>query len=82
LKVASALLESVRNRAASASKPENASGVQAEVERVQNLISEIGRKIDDPATDLSTVIRKNVERAELNAYLRGIEFTTGNGRAI
>jgi uncharacterized small protein (DUF1192 family) len=82
LKVASALLESDRNRYATASKPENTSAVQTEVERVQKMISEIGRKIDDPSTDLSTVIRKNVERAELNAYLRGIEFTTGNGRAI
>jgi len=82
LKVATALLESERNRFASASKSDNSPAIQAEVHRVETLISEIGKKIDDPTTDLSTVIRKNVERAELSAYLRGIHFTTGSARGI
>ena len=46
----------------------------AEMERVQRLIQEISALIEDPATELSTVIRKNVERAELEAYLKGIRF--------
>ena len=44
------------------------------------MILEIGKRIEDPATDLSTVIRKNVERAELNAYLKGIQYSTGNSK--
>jgi hypothetical protein len=82
LKVASALLDSERHRSASASTSDNSPALQSEVDRVQKLIADIGKKIDDPATDLSMVIRKNVERAELNAYLRGIHFTMGSARAI
>ena len=41
------------------------------------MLSEIIGVIDNPDTDLSTVIRKNVEKAELDAYLRGILFTLG-----
>ena len=33
--------------------------------------------IDDPASALSTVMRKNVEKVELESYLRGIRFATG-----
>jgi len=49
-------------------------GLTAEMERVQRLIQEISALIEDPATELSTVIRKNVERAELESYLKGIRF--------
>ena len=52
----------------------------AEMERVQGLIKEISDLIEDPATELSTVIRKNVERAELESYLKGIRFAL-NGSA-
>jgi hypothetical protein len=46
------------------------------------MILELGKRIDDPTTDLSTVIRKNVERAELNAYLKGIQYSTGDNKGI
>jgi len=52
----------------------NTEALTAEMERVQGLIKEISDLIEDPATELSTVIRKNVERAELESYLKGIRF--------
>ena len=48
-----------------------------EMERVEGVISQISTLIDDPGTELSTVIRKNVERAELESYLKGIRFALG-----
>jgi len=82
LKRASALLESERGRFISATGNDNADAINAEVARVQRMILEIGKRIEDPSTDLSTVIRKNVERAELNAYLKGIQYSTGNSKGI
>jgi hypothetical protein len=87
LKRASALLESERGRFMTATSRENprngnADSISAEVARVQTMILELGKRIEDPSTDLSTVIRKNVERAELNAYLKGIQYSTGNNRGI
>ena len=52
-----------------------------EIQRVEGLIREISALIDDPATDLSTVIRKNVERAELESYLKGIRFALNGGQS-
>ncbi len=54
--------------------------VNAELKRVETQIQEIVRLIDDPATELSTVIRKNVEKAELDAYLKGIFFSLNRGK--
>jgi hypothetical protein len=54
--------------------------VETEMNRVQEQIAEITKKINDPATELSTVIRKNVELETLNAYLRGMQFSLGNGK--
>ncbi|HET9132506.1 MAG TPA: hypothetical protein VFO86_16245, partial [Terriglobia bacterium] len=48
--------------------------IQAEVHRVEDSIRSISAIIDAPETELSLVIRKNVERAELEAYLKGIKF--------
>jgi hypothetical protein len=48
--------------------------LQTEVHRVEELIRSISAIIDAPETELSLVIRKNVERAELEAYLKGIKF--------
>jgi len=48
--------------------------LQGEVHRVEELIRSISAIIDAPETELSLVIRKNVERAELEAYLKGIKF--------
>jgi predicted nuclease with TOPRIM domain len=87
LKRASALLESERGRFMTAAGSDNtgsdnASAINAEVARVQTMILELGKRIEDPSTDLSTVIRKNVERAELHAYLKGIQYSTGNNKGI
>ena len=48
--------------------------LSGEIQRVEGLIKEISSLIDDPTTELSTVIRKNVERAELESYVKGIRF--------
>jgi chromosome segregation ATPase len=70
-------------KAASASKggaSVNSEAVTREVERVEVLVNQISDLIDNPATELSTVIRKNVERAELESYLKGIRFAlNGSG---
>ncbi len=52
----------------------NHKALDAEIERIEGQIAKITALIDDPVTELSTVIRKNVERAELDSYLRGIRF--------
>jgi len=48
--------------------------VREEVARVEGLIRKISETIEDPETELSVVIRKNAERAELESYLRGLRF--------
>jgi hypothetical protein len=48
--------------------------VRREIARIETKLKEISAVIDDPASELSTVIRKNVERAELESYLRGMRF--------
>ncbi len=86
LRKASSSLEEERARfGAAAASPKGdapAAKLDAEVARVETMISEIARLIDDPNTDLSTVIRKNVERAELDAYLKGILFSMGRNRGL
>ena len=74
-------MEDARRLAAAASKPasEQAGSAQgepihAEVSRVEALIQSISKIVDDPETELSVVIRKNVERAELESYLKGLRF--------
>jgi len=52
----------------------NTDVLNAEIQRIEGLIKEISDLIENPATELSTVIRKNVERAELESYLKGIRF--------
>ena len=44
--------------------------LEAEVARIEASIQAISAIIDAPETELSLVIRKNVERAELESYLR------------
>jgi len=94
LQAASSMLETERARFANevgmsksaagenAGIPFDADALNAEVQRVEAMIQTIAAMIDDPATELSTVIRKNVEKAELDAYLRGILFTLGRGKAL
>lgn len=95
LNSASALLEAERSRfAAAAASPKTAEAppasgntideekISAEVARVEGKIEGIARLIDDPSTELSIVIRKNVERAELDAYLKGILFSLGKNSGL
>jgi myosin heavy subunit len=81
LQSASHLLEAERARLTAAHKDSGAGmdseAIAAEVARVEAQINEIIAVIDNPNTELSTVIRKNVEKAELDAYLKGIMFTLG-----
>jgi hypothetical protein len=74
-------LEDARRLAAAASKPASVQGASAEgetihteISRVEGLIQSISKVVDDPETELSVVIRKNVERAELDSYLKGLRF--------
>jgi hypothetical protein len=95
LQSASTLLEAERARLSSEigksdSKSEGGDGggtldkeaIAAEVARVQEKIQQIVGLIDNPETELSTVIRKNVEKAELDAYLKGILFSLGRTKGL
>jgi hypothetical protein len=67
-----------KRAAASDGSPEGDS-ILGEITRVEGLIQAISQIVEDPETELSIVIRKNVERAELESYLRGLRFkSTGN----
>ena len=85
LQNASTLLEAERLRLSAAQKSSSGGAgtgpgteaIKAEVSRVEKQISEIIAIIDNPDTELATIIRKNVEKAELDAYLRGILFSVG-----
>jgi DNA repair exonuclease SbcCD ATPase subunit len=82
LQSASALLEAERTRLSAAQAGTRAGNldtdaINAEIARVEGLLGQIIAIIDDPDTELSTVIRKNVEKAELDAYLKGILFSLG-----
>jgi hypothetical protein len=48
--------------------------IQAEITRVENAILSISEVVENPETELSVIIQKNVERAELESYLRGLRF--------
>jgi hypothetical protein len=86
LQKASVLLETERTRLSAAqaagttSDSLDAEGIKTEISRVEGLVSQIIAIIDDPDTELSTVIRKNVEKAEFDAYLKGILFALGRGK--
>jgi len=81
LQTASSLLEAQRSRLSAAQTGHGSSldtqSIAAEVARVEGLIAEISAITDNPETDFSTVIRKNVEKAELDSYLKGIKFCVG-----
>jgi len=83
LQSANALLEAERTPR-SAMQTENSgfdnSAIEDEVSRVESLIKEVVALMDDPDTELSTIIRKNVEKAELDAYLKGIMFAFGRSK--
>jgi hypothetical protein len=48
--------------------------IHSEISRVEGLIRDVAHEIDNPETELSVVIRKHAERAELESYLRGVRF--------
>ena len=90
LRNVTSLLEEERVKLASSNGTSNSASsdspdrqlIDSEVERIQEMIAGIARLIDDPETELSTVIRKNVERAELDAYLKGILFSLGRNTGM
>jgi hypothetical protein len=53
----------------------NVETLRAEISRVEDLIQALSEDIENPETELSAVIRKNAERAELESYLRGLRFS-------
>jgi chromosome segregation ATPase len=54
--------------------------VSTEEARIEKLMQELSTLIDDPTTELAVVIRKTVERAQLDFYLKGLRFSaTGVG---
>src|SRR5262245_1040171 len=76
---ATAHVEAERARAAmhdriAAQSNSSAAEAMKEIARVEAAIKEISELVDDPSTDLSTAVQKNVERAELESYMRGIQF--------
>jgi hypothetical protein len=79
---AAAEIERVRSEAsaaASAGAPSQVSSNEAtvpndEIENVEKKLAEVTRLVEDPATELSVVIRKNVEKLELEAYLKGLRY--------
>jgi hypothetical protein len=50
-----------------------------EIERVERLIKDISIVIEDPDAALPIVIQKDVERSELESYVRGIRFVLEAG---
>lgn len=81
LQTASTMLETQRARLSAAQTDHvaslNTEAIAAEVARVESQIGAISVVTDNPETDFSTVIRKNVEKAELDSYLKGILFCLG-----
>jgi len=74
-----------RAQAAAVASSNNGSGgnraaVDEEIARAEDRLKNILALIEDPATELSAVIRKNVERSELESYLKGIQFVLTHGK--
>lgn len=66
--------------APAAAGPVLSASLQEEMSKSEARLQEILKIIDDPATELSKVIRLNVEKSEVEAYLRGIRVAL-NGNA-
>jgi len=54
--------------------------IQQEIVQAEEKLKEILKVIDDPQSALSAVIRKNVEKSEVEAYLRGIRYVLSGGK--
>ena len=63
------------------SRIEHLANVEKEIERVRTQIEgvtkEITAMLDDPSVELSRVMRKRTEQAELKAYLDGLRYSIG-----
>jgi hypothetical protein len=55
---------------------------KAEIAHIESRGREISAKIDDPSMELSTPIRFNRERSELEAYLKGCAIRRNHVRQI
>lgn len=62
--------------AVSSAIPQQSAG--DEIARVEAKLAAVIQLVEDPSTELSVVIRKNVEKLELEAYLKGLRFANGN----
>jgi len=51
--------------------------VRAEIARIESLLDDMSKRIDDPGIDLSSTIRINRQRTELEAYLKGLRYSVG-----
>jgi regulator of replication initiation timing len=52
-----------------------AAAIRTEATRVESVLREISDLIEDPATELAQVMRKNAERTQLESYLKGLLFS-------
>ncbi|MBI4471279.1 MAG: hypothetical protein HY646_01330 [Acidobacteria bacterium] len=77
--IATAKTAAASSASARPAAPAATESVMKEMERIEGLISQISALMDDSTTDLSTVIRKNVEKAELESYLKGMRFAVNGG---
>jgi chromosome segregation ATPase len=77
LETANSLLEAERVLSNRSHTGTDNQAVEAEISRVETQINEIVAIIENPNSELSTVIRKNVEKAELDSYMKGILFALG-----
>jgi len=64
--------------AISSAIPQSSSG--EEIARVEAKLAAVVQLVEDPTTELSVVIRKNVEKLELEAYLKGLRYADGKPR--
>jgi len=58
--------------------PQSSNG--EEIAKVEAKLAAVVQLVEDPATELSVVIRKNVEKLELEAYLKGLRYADGKPR--
>ena len=71
---ANQMLAEANSARSSVGKHDAGHAVDGEVARVEALMQELSSLIDDPGTELAIVIRKTVERAQLDFYLKGLQF--------
>ena len=64
--------------AVSSAIPQSSNG--EEIAKVEAKLAAVIQLVEDPATELSVVIRKNVEKLELEAYLKGLRYADGKPR--